>query len=125
MAPAGHERRAAMVLGFALCLAVGAAFIGRDGPLATAPMATAAMLSLPSGAPDATLFTFPDRLANEPLTNFDFAAVQVRGTQGLAAKVVSPGGVWVVTWTEGGTAYWLSSDRREIPDLVRLAGSLR
>ena len=106
-------------------MAVGGATIGRDGPAATAPVATRATLSLPPGTPDATLFTFPDRLANEPLTNLDFAAVPVRGTQGLAARVGSPGGVWVVTWTENGVAYWLSSEGREIPDLVRLAGSLR
>jgi hypothetical protein len=51
--------------------------------------------------------------------------VRVRGTQGLGARVGSPGGVWLVTWTEGGTAYWLSSERRDLPDLVRLAASLR
>ena len=114
-----------MALMFVLGLAVAATLVGRDGPLATAPIDAAATLSLPAGTGDVTLFTFPDRLANEPLTNLEFAAVSVRGTQGLATKVGSPGGVWVVTWTEGGTAYWLSSENREIPDLVRLAGSLR
>jgi hypothetical protein len=110
---------------FVLALAVTAILVGRDGPLATAPIGAAATLSLPAGTRDATLFTFPDRLANEPLTNLDFTVVPVRGTQGLAANLGSPGGAWVVTWTEGGTAYWLSSEHREIPDLVRLAGSLR
>jgi hypothetical protein len=31
----------------------------------------------------------------------------------------------MITWTEGGNAYWLVSDRRDIADLVRLADSLR
>jgi hypothetical protein len=121
----GKERHDAIVLVFAFALAVGIPLLGRDGPPATAPFEAAATLSLPSGTQDVRLFTFPDRLANEPLTNLDFVIVPVRGTQGLAAKVGSPGGVWVVTWTENGTAYWMSSEQREIPDLLRLAGSLR
>ena len=114
-----------MVLAFTLYLAVGSAVIGRDGPLATAPIDAAHVLALPPRTADAQLFTMPDRLANEPLANMEFIAVSVRGTQGLGARVGSPGGLWLVTWTEGGTAYWLSSDRRDLPDLVRLAGSLR
>ena len=113
------------MLSFALCLAVGSAGVGRDGPLATAPIDPAHVLALPPRTTDAQLFTMPDRLANEPLSNMEFIAVPVRGTQGLGARVGSPGGVWLVTWTEGGTAYWLSSDHRDLPDLVRLAGSLR
>jgi hypothetical protein len=109
---------------FTLCLSVGSAFIGRDGPIATAPIDPAHVLALPPLTTDAQLFTMPDRLANEPLSNLEFVAVPVRGTQGLGARVGSPGGVWLVTWTEGGTAYWLSSDHRDLPDLVRLAGSL-
>ena len=123
--PRGDERRRTILLGFALCLAVGSAAVGRDGPLATAPIDQPHVLALPPRTTDARLFTMPDRLANEPLMNLPFAAVPIRGTEGLAARVGSPGGVWVVTWTEGGTAYWLSSEHRELSELLYLAGSLR
>jgi hypothetical protein len=123
--PPGNDRHSALVLVFAFVLAAGVPLVGRDGPLATAPFEPAPTLSLPAGTQDVTLFTFPDRLANEPLANLEFAPVSVRATQGLAAKVGSPGGVWVVTWTERGTAYWMYSEHRDIPDLLRLAGSLR
>jgi hypothetical protein len=48
-------------------------------------------------------------------------------TDGETASVpgCATGAAWVVTWTENGIAYWLSSERREITDLLRLAGSLR
>lgn len=36
-APPGHDRRRATLLAFALCLAVGSAGVGRDGPEATQP----------------------------------------------------------------------------------------
>jgi hypothetical protein len=121
----GRERRRAMVLVFAMCVAVGGASVGRDGPLATAPIDPAHVLALPPRINDAQLFTMPDRLANEPLSNLEFVALPVRGTQGLGARVGNPGGVWLVTWTEDGTAYWLSSERRELRDLVNLADSLR
>lgn len=124
-APPGQDRRRAVFLGSLFALVLAGAFVGRDGPLATAPFEPAATLRLPPGTADATLFTFPDRLANEPLTNMTFVAVPIRSTEGLAAKVGSPGGVWLVTWTEGGTAYWLSSEHRELLDLVNLAGRLR
>ena len=121
----GRDRRRAVTLAFALCLAIGSATVGRDGPVATAPIDPVRVLALPPRIVDALLFTMPDRLANEPLSNMEFVAVPVRGTQGLGARVGSPGGAWLVTWTEGGTAYWLSSEHRDLPDLVRLAGSLR
>ncbi len=121
----GHDRRGAVALAFAMCLAVGSAGVGRDGPDATVPIEVPHVLALPPQTVDAHLFTMPDRLANEPLSNLEFIAVPVRETEGLGARVGSPGGVWLVTWTEGGTAYWLSSEHRDLPDLVRLAGSLR
>ena len=95
-------------------------------------------------ASDVVLFAFPDRLANEPLPNWGFLPVQVRGTEGLAVNlagapsrddvvwiasdapmVTGDHPRWVVFWTEAGTAYSLSSDRRDLPDLLRVAGSLR
>lgn len=121
----GHDRRRAVALAFALCLAVGSATVGRDGPEATAPVEPPEMLSFSRDTSDVVLFAFPDRLANEPLMNLPFVPVRVRATEGLAVNMASPGQSWVVTWTERGTAYWLSSDRRDLSDLLRLAGSLR
>ena len=97
-----------------------------------------------SDASDVVLFAFPDRLANEPLPNLGFVSVRVRGTEGLAVNLAEPaareGAAWIasdspmgtgehprwmVFWTEAGTAYSLSSDHRDLPDLLRVAGSLR
>jgi hypothetical protein len=140
--PAGADRRRAVLTAFALCLAIGAVAVGRDGPAATAPNATTttttiwdrsgtavlgapvSTLALPPGTADARLFTMPDRLTNEPLANLPFVTVRIRGTEGLGVRVGSPEGAWVM-WTEGGTAYWLSSEHRDLGDLVDLAGSLR
>jgi hypothetical protein len=140
---AGGDRRRAMVLAFALCLAVGSATVGRDGPEASAPVEPPRTLVL-SEHGDLVLFSFPDRLANEPLPNLGFLPVRVRGTEGLAVNLAEPptreavGWIagdspmvtgehprWVVFWTEAGTAYSLSSDRRDLADLLRIAGSLR
>ena len=131
-----------MVLAFALCLAVGSATVGRDGPEATAPVEPPRLLTGWEETSDVVLFAFPDRLANEPLPNLNFVTVVVRGTQGLAVNTgqifvrddikwtageppANPVQGWLITWTEGGTAYSLSSDSRELSDLLRVAGSLR
>jgi hypothetical protein len=132
-----------VTLAFARCLAIGSAAAGRDGPAATAPIepARTLTLSLPQDASDVVLFAFPDRLANERLINLPYIPVRVRETQGLAvnlAEVVPSNTVWIgqadswgpfqswmVTWTEGGTAYSISSDRRGLSELLRVAGSLR
>lgn len=123
-----------------MCLSVASAAVGRDGPLATAPVEPAHTLFLSRDTSDAVLFGFPDRLANEPLPNLPYVTVSVRGTEGLAVNTAtavvrrakqpepespSPVQGWLVTWTEGGTSYWLSSDHRDLSDLLRLAGSLR
>lgn len=139
-APAGHDRRRALATAFAICLALGATAVGRDGPVATAPgtpqrtvvydqqgtlvVYPPRILTLPPGTADARLFTMPDRLANEPLVNLPFVQLPIRGTEGLGIRVGSPEGAWVM-WTEDGTAYWLSSEHRDLSDLVDLAGSLR
>jgi hypothetical protein len=133
-----------MVLAFALCLAAGSATVGRDGPPATAPLEPPRTLFVSGEASGVVLFAFPDRLANEPLPNWGFLPVQVRGTDGLAVNMAQPSpreGVgwiagdspmvtgehakWVIFWTESGTAYSLSSDGRDLADLLRVAGSLR
>src|SRR2546427_12340300 len=58
---AAYERRWAVFLAFALCLAVGGALVARDGPAETAPRVPP--LTLPAGPTDVALFTFPPRLA--------------------------------------------------------------
>jgi len=114
-----------------MCLSVGSAAVGRDGPLATAPFEQVHILFLSRDTSHAVLFGFPDRLANEPLPNLPYVTVSVRGTEGLAVNTATPESPstpaqgWLVTWTEGGTSYWLSSDQRDLSDLLRLAGSLR
>ena len=137
----GHDRRRAVALAFAMFLSVGATVVGRDGPPATAPVDPPHTLVL-SRDGDAVLFAFPDRLANEPPPNLSYVTVLVRGTKGLAVntgrigvrddiKSIAPGSQpsaaqgWLVTWTEGGIAYTLSSDHGSLPDLLRVAGSLR
>jgi hypothetical protein len=140
----GRDRRRALTLAFSLCLAIGSATVGRDGPAATAPLEPPRTLFVSGETSGVVLFAFPDRLANEPLPNWGFLPVRVRGTEGLAVNLAEPPpreGVvwiagdspmvtgeharWVVFWTEAGTAYSLSSDGRDLPDLLRVAGSLR
>ncbi|TMG57560.1 MAG: hypothetical protein E6H84_00450 [Chloroflexi bacterium] len=121
--PPGHDRRRALVVAFAMCLAVGSAFLGQDGPTATAQSVEGPTLALQATAPaDIVLFGFPDRLANEPPPPLAWVPVQVRKTEGLA--VYDQHGISIVTWTELGTAYWLSSDRRHVDQLITIADSL-
>lgn len=141
----GQDRRRAMAVAFALCLAIGSAGLGRDGPPgirmegaaesyrpiildragALVRRAPAEHLRLPPNTADALLSFIPDRLANEALPPLKFVPVQVRQTQGLALDAVRPGDYRMVTWTEHGNVYWLVSDRRDVADLLQLADSLR
>jgi hypothetical protein len=141
----GRDRRRALTIAFALCLAIGSAGLGRDAPAATeaAPAERASTmffdragvyigtapadrnLSLPPNTTDVLLSSIPDRLANEALPALPFIPVRVRAVSGLAVEARRPGDYQMVTWTEGGNAYWLVSDRRDIADLVRIADSLR
>jgi len=139
--PPGQDRRRAIALAFAMFLSVGVTAVGRDGPPATAPVDPPHTLVF-SRDGNAVLFAFPDRLANEPPPNLSYVTVVVRGTKGLAVNTgrigvrdevkgsatgsqPSAAQGWQVMWTEGGTAYTLSSDRGSLPDLLRVAGSLR
>jgi len=147
----GHDRRRAMALAFALCLAIGSAGVGRDGPAATQragaePASRLVMfssdgtilvsaaadqwgplahLSLPANSPGVLLSWIPDRLANEALPPLPFVPVRVRAVPGLAIEGVRDGEYRMVTWTERGNVYWLVSDHGDIVDLIRLADSLR
>jgi len=123
----GNEHRRALALVFVLCLAVGGSLVGRDGPVATQPYSSAStqVLSLPPNTGQARLFTFPDRLANEAAPPLIVLPVRVRSTTGLAVEAARPGDGRIITWTEAGTVYWLSSDSRDIADLLQLADSLR
>ena len=144
----GYDRRRAMTLAFALCLAIGSAGVGRDGPAATqaAPpdsfvifnrdgtfvvsaaadqWGPLAHLSLPANSPGVLLSWIPDRLANEALPALPFVPVRVRAVPGLAIEGPRDGDYRMVTWTERGNVYWLVSDHGDIVDLIRLADSLR
>src|SRR2546428_7809895 len=59
---AAYERRWAVFLAFALCLAVGGALVARDGPPETGPRVPPP--TLPAGTTALALFTFPDPLGN-------------------------------------------------------------
>jgi hypothetical protein len=126
-AACGSEHRSALALVFVLCLAVGGSLVGRDGPVATQPYSSVStqVLSLPPDTGQARLFTFPDRLANEASSPLIVLPVRVRATTGLAVDAARPGDERIITWTEAGTVYWLSSDSRDIADLLHLANSLR
>ncbi|HVD31476.1 MAG TPA: hypothetical protein VNE19_07170 [Methylomirabilota bacterium] len=144
----GRDRRRALTLAFALCLAIGSTGLGRDGPAATQPtvplttmvynrdgtflVAASAdhwgpleHLSLPVNSPGVLLSWIPDRLANEALPPLPFFPVRVRAVPGLAIEGVRDGDYRMVTWTESGNVYWLVSDHGDIADLIRLADSLR
>lgn len=139
----GRDRRRALTLVFAMCLAIASAGLGRDGPVATrtAESATTMLfsrdgstylgtapeqyLSLPPNTSDVLLSWIPERLTNEAFPPLQFVPVRVRAVAGLAFAGPRPGDYRMITWTESGNAYWLVSDRREIADLVRLADSLR
>jgi hypothetical protein len=144
----GRDRRRALTLAFALCLAISSAGLGRDGPVATqatVPRRTMiysrdgsflvaaaadqwgplAHLSLPANSPGVLLSWIPDRLANEALPPLPFVPVRVRSVPGLAVEGERDGDFRMVTWTELGNVYWLVSDHGDIGDLLRLAESLR
>lgn len=121
----GQERRAAVAIAFALCLAIGAATIGRDKPAVLVQPQPVRVLALPSGLSDVDLIVFPDRLANEPPPPLPFRTVRVRGTEGLAVATPGLGLIPTLYWTENGMAYWLTSTSRDVNDLIAIAESLR
>src|SRR5688572_4149708 len=86
--PPGHDRRRGVALVFALCLAVGSATVGRDGPAATAPDPTAPVdpprmliASRGDGFGQCVVVTLPDRPANETVTNLPSVAAYVGATE--------------------------------------------
>ena len=137
----GRDRRRALTLAFAFCLAIGSAGVGRDSPAATTESVLSVMvfdhdgarvviapldpLSLPPNTTDVLLSAVPDRLANEAWPPLQFTPVRVRSVIGLASEGLRPGDYRMVTWNERGNAYWLVSSERDVADLVRLANSLR
>src|SRR5919201_4235403 len=115
--PPGHDRRRVLVIAFAMCLAVASAFLGQDGP--GAQSARDPTLALPTAAPsDVVLFTSPVPLANEPPPPLAWVPARVRTTEGLVTYARHPGEISILTWTELGTVYSLSSDRRNVDQLI-------
>ena len=137
----GRDRRRALTLAFAFCLAIGSAGVGRDSPAATTESVLSVMvfdhdgtrvvtapldpLSLPPNTTDVLLSALPDRLANEAWPPLQFTPVRVRSVIGLASEGLRPGDYRMVTWNERGSAYWLVSSQRDVANLVQLANSLR
>ena len=138
----GRDRRRALTLAFAFCLAIGSAGVGRDSPAATTESVLSVTvfdhdgtrvvaapldpdLSLPPNTTDVLLSAVPDRLANEAWPPLQFTPVRVRSVIGLASEGLRPGDYRMVTWNERGSAYWLVSSQRDVADLVQLANSLR
>ena len=137
----GRDRRRALTLAFAFCLAIGSAGVGRDSPAATTESVLSVMvfdhdgprvviapldpLSLPPNTTDVLLSAVPDRLANEAWPPLQFTPVRVRSVIGLASEGLRPGDYRMLTWNERGSAYWLVSSQRDLADLVQLANSLR
>jgi hypothetical protein len=135
----GRDRQRAVTIAFALCLAIGSAGLGRDGPEPAEPPSTtifgrdgtyvvaapADHLSLPPNTTGVLLSWIPDRLANEALPPLPFVPVRVRAVPGLAVDALRDGDFRMVTWSEHGNVYWLVSDHGDVADLVRLADSLR
>jgi hypothetical protein len=144
--PPGHDRRRGVALVFALCLAVGSATFGRDGPDATAPVEPPrTIIYTRDGFGQCAVVTFPDRLAKEPLPFTNPPSVTLSGgtTEALPVvtseppldrdgtiwmegdSVANAGQTWVIRCLEGSTASWLISDRRVPSDPLREAGSRR
>src|SRR5204862_7995680 len=137
----GRDRRRALTLAFAFCLAIGSAGVGRDSTAATTESVVSVMvvdhdgarvvlapldpLSLPPHTTDVLLSAVPDRLANEAWPTLQFTPVRVRSVIGLEREGLRPGDYRMVTWNERGSAYWLVSSQRDVADLVQLANSLR
>ena len=119
----GTFARVGVALGLALAVILVA---GHDG-LGARPLA------LPVGIADVEIVVFPDSLTNDPPDPRLTLVVAVRGTIGLATPwlqpqrgmLLGPGTRTTLTWSEGGIAYTLSSARRQVSDLVRIADSLR
>src|SRR5207302_5018670 len=91
----GRDRRRALTLAFAFCLAIGSAGVGRDSPAATTESVLSVTvfdhdgtrvvaapldpdLSLPPNTTDVLLSAVPDRLANEAWPPLQFTPVRVR-----------------------------------------------
>lgn len=148
----GLDRRRAVTIAFALCLAIGSAGLGRDAPAATQAREPArtmifdrggvyvgaydggapadqwgpfAHLSLPPNTSGALLSWIPVQLASEALPPLPFVPVRVRAGSGLAVEALREGDFRMVTWTELGNIYWLVSDHGDVADLMQLADSLR
>lgn len=129
-----------MTLALTLCVALSTAVFGRDSVRATpvrttvfsrdgtatvATVPTGPVLALPASVRNVTLFTFPDRLANEAPPNLQWVPVSVRATRGLSVPPSTRVPAAWVTWTENGIVYLLTSDERDVDDLLHVADTLR
>ncbi len=79
-------------------------------------------LVLPPDVIGVRIAAMPDRLLNDqPLSSLIWA-VRVRGGEGIASY---ENGTTTVMWTERGTAYFMTSTRYHIAELVSIADRMR
>jgi hypothetical protein len=115
--PQGGERRRALVVAFALCLAVGSAFVGRDGRPEAAPSSETA-----TRVYDRTGETLLHRLPRS-VVDVPFALVRTRATFEVV-PVLPHGEDAAFMWTQNRTAYWLIT-LRPIDSVIEVADKRR
>ena len=78
-------------------------------------------LALPSDAKNVDLGLLPERLANEAAPQEWRRVISVRGIAGVA----SDEGLAVISWSEKGIVYWISSPTRTTDELIKIADDMR
>ena len=78
-------------------------------------------LALPPDAKNVDLGLLPERLANEAAPFEWRRVITVRGYAGVA----SVEGPAVISWSEKGILYWLSSPTRSTDELIKIADDMR
>jgi hypothetical protein len=78
-------------------------------------------LVLPPDAKNVDLGVLPERLANEAAPYEWRRVITVRGQPGVA----SVEGPAVISWSERGIVYWISSPTRSTDELIKIADEMR
>jgi hypothetical protein len=78
-------------------------------------------LALPPDAKNVDLGILPERLANEAAPYQWRRVITVRGIPGVA----SAEGLALISWSEKGIVYWISSPSRTTEELIQIADDMR
>lgn len=78
-------------------------------------------LALPPDAKNVDLGILPERLANEAAPYQWRRVITVRGILGVA----SDEGIALISWSEKGIVYWISSPWRTTEELIKIADDMR